>query len=97
MLRLFLCNDLKPKLLVALCVRSYVVSEPVLKILDSDSESNVFSDMGLVERYKRDIENVLRGGYLLAGDWMQGNRISDKEAKRCDEEKRAGQSEKHAA
>ncbi|KAF5547489.1 hypothetical protein FNAPI_8518 [Fusarium napiforme] len=127
------------KLLVALCVRSYVVSEPVLKIFDSDSEFNVFSDMSLVERYKRDIENVLRGKsayearWLLrkvhssepftpvtvhgtprymwntnavianlttvnnARDWMQGNRISDKEAKRCDEEKRAGKSEKRAA
>lgn len=32
-----------------------------------------------------------------ARDWMQGNRISDGEAKRREQEKRAGRSDGHAA
>ncbi|KAF5698337.1 hypothetical protein FMUND_15121 [Fusarium mundagurra] len=138
--RLFLCDDLRAKLLVVLCARSYVVDDPALKNFDSDSRfDGIFSDMGLVERYKHGFENVLRcklaseARWLLrkvhswepfipitingtprymwntnvvmanlttfdcARDWIQGNRMSDKESKRLDEEKRAGQSDERAA
>ncbi|CZR49555.1 uncharacterized protein FPRO_15914 [Fusarium proliferatum ET1] len=107
---------------------------------NSDSRFHgIFTDMGLVEKYKHGSENVLcdklaceakrllrkvhtwepfipvtingTSRYMCntnvamanlttfdsARDWIQGNRISDKEEKRREKEKRAGRSTSHAA
>ncbi|KAF5585625.1 uncharacterized protein FSUBG_12400 [Fusarium subglutinans] len=137
--RLLLCNNLKAKLLVALCPRSYVVKDPSPKNFNSDSGfDDIFTDMGLTEKYKHGLESALhaklafKATWLLrkvhswepfipitingtrrymwdtnvvmtnltcfenARDWMQGNRMRDKEEKRREKKKRAGQADSHA-